>query len=161
MFRDLQLSLRILRKNPIFTLIVVVTLALGIGVNVAIFSVVNGVLLNPLPYPEPDQLVIVFQSKQNFELGSIPYLNFLDLQRENKTFAAMAVNRRHTFGRFDAGGSESVDGRHVSAEFFSVLGVNPVLGRTFMLHEDQRESHPVVVISANLWQRKFGGAADV
>lgn len=161
MLQDLRLSLRILRKNPIFTIIVILTLALGIGANVAIFSVVNGVLLNPLPYPDPDQLVIISQSKQNFELGALPYSNFLDLQRENKTFSGMAIFRRHTFGLFDASGSESVDGRHVSADFFSVLGIKPVLGRTFMSHEDKPESQPVIVISTNLWQRKFGGAPDV
>src|SRR5690349_13550255 len=160
MLQDLRLGLRILRKKPIFTLIVVLTLALGIGANVAIFSVVNGVLLNPLPYPDPDQLVIISQSKAYFELGAMPYLNFLDLQRENKTFTAMAANRRHTFGLFDASGSELIDGRHVSADFFMVLGVKPLLGRTFMSHEDHPDAQPVVVISSNLWQRKFGGAAD-
>jgi predicted permease len=161
MLQDLQLSLRILRKNPIFTIIVVFTLALGIGANVAIFSVVNGVLLNPLPYPDPDQLVIISQSKPNFELGAMPYPNFLDLQKENKTFSSMAINRRHNFGVFDTNGSELIEGRHVSADYFSVLGIKPVLGRTFMSHEDKPESSPVVVISTNLWQRKFGGAADV
>jgi predicted permease len=161
MLQDLKLSLRILRKSPIFTIVVVVTLALGIGVNVAIFSVVNGVLLNPLPYPDPEQLVIISQSKQNFEMGAMPYPNFLDLQRENQTFTTMAISRRHTFGLFDTGGSESVEGRHVSADFFSVLGIKPVLGRTFMQHEDKPESQPVIVISSNLWQRKYGGGADV
>lgn len=161
MLQDIRLSLRILRKNPIFTIIVVLTLGLGIGANVAIFSVVNGVLLNPLPYPDPDELVVIAQSKQNFELGAMPYLNFLDLQKENKTFSAVAANRRHNFGVFDTTGSEMVEGRHVSADFFKVLGVKPALGRTFMEHEDRADSQPVVVISASLWQRKFGGAADV
>jgi predicted permease len=161
MLQDLKLSLRILRKNPLFTIIVVVTLALGIGINVAIFSVVNAVLLNPLPYPDSEQLVMISQSKQNFEMGSVPYPNFLDLQKENKTFTAIALYRAHTFGMFDENGSEMVDGRHVTADFFSVLGVKPALGRTFMSHEDKRESAPVIVISSTLWQRKFGGAADV
>ena len=161
MFQDLRLSLRILRKNPIFTIIVILTLGLGIGANVAMFSVVSGVLLNPLPYPDPDQLVIISQSKPYFEMGAMPYPNFLDLQRENRTFSGMAIFRRHTFALFDSIGSESVDGRHVSADFFSVLGIKPALGRTFMSHEDQRESQPVVVISTNLWQRKFGGATDI
>jgi predicted permease len=161
MLQDIKLSLRILKKNPIFTAIVVLTLALGIGANVAIFSVVNGVLLNPLPYPDPEQLVLITQSKPEFEMAAMPYPNFLDLQKENKTFSSMAIFRRHTFGMFDAGGSESIEGRHVSADFFTVLGVEPLLGRTFMSHEDKRESQPVVVISANFWQRKFGGRADV
>jgi len=161
MLHDLRLSLRILRKNPVFTIIVVLTLALGIGANVAIFSVVNGVLLNPLPYPNPDELVIISQSKPNFDLGAMPYMNFLDLQKDNKTFAVMAANRRHNFGVFDANGSELVEGRHVTADYFEVLGIKPLLGRTFMKHEDKPESAPVVVISSNLWQRKFGGASDV
>ena len=161
MHHDLRLSLRILRKNPVFTIIVVLTLALGIGANVAIFSVVNGVLLNPLPYPNPDELVIISQSKPNFDLGAMPYMNFLDLQKDNKTFAVMAANRRHNFGVFDANGSELVEGRHVTADYFEVLGIKPLLGRTFMKHEDRPESSPVVVISSNLWQRKFGGASDV
>ena len=161
MLQDLRLSLRMLRKNPVFTAIVVLTLALGIGVNVAIFSVVNGVLLNPLPYPDSDQLVIISQNKPNYDMGAMPYMNFLDLQRENRTLSGMATFRRHTFSLFNAGTSEGVNGRHVSAEFFSVLGVKPVLGRTFMLHEDKPESQPVVVISTNLWQSKFGGTPDI
>ncbi|HEX6285568.1 MAG TPA: ABC transporter permease, partial [Pyrinomonadaceae bacterium] len=161
MLHDLRLSLRILRKNPVFTAIVVLTLALGIGVNVAIFSVVNGVLLNPLPYPDPEQLVIISQNKPNFDMGAVSYPNFLDLQKENKTISGMAIFRRHTFTLLDAGGSEGIDGRHVSAEFFSVLGIKPVLGRAFMLHEDKPESMPVVMISTNLWHRKFAGATDV
>src|SRR5436190_23771040 len=130
MLQDLRLSLRILLKNPVFTAIVILTLALGIGANVAMFSVVNGVLLNPLPYPDPDQLVLISQSKPNFEMGAMPYPNFRDLQRQNKTFTAMAISRRHTLGVFDSNQSELVDGRHVSADFFSVLGIKPVLGRT-------------------------------
>ena len=161
MLQDLRLSLRILLKNPVFTAIVILTLALGIGANVAMFSVVNGVLLNPLPYPDPDQLVLISQSKPNFEMGAMPYPNFRDLQRQNKTFTAMAISRRHTFGVFDSNQSELVDGRHVSADFFSVLGIKPVLGRTFMSHEDRPDSQPVIVISSGFWQRKFAGKPDV
>ena len=161
MLHDLRLSLRILRKNPIFTAIVILTLALGIGANVAIFSVVNGVLLNPLPFRDPQQLVMLTQSKQNFEMGAVPYPNFLDLQKENTTFSALAISRRMNFGVLGAGESESVEGRLCSADYFTVLDVKPILGRTFMPHEDKPESTPVVVISSTLWQRKFGGTADV
>jgi predicted permease len=122
---------------------------------------VNGVLLNPLPFRDPDQLVMITQSKQNFEMGAVPYPNFLDLQKENQTFSTMALSRKLNFGLLGAGESESVEGRLVSADYFTVLDVKPALGRTFMPHEDKPEASPVVVISAALWQRKFGGAADV
>ncbi|HEV2885149.1 MAG TPA: hypothetical protein VGW36_09845, partial [Pyrinomonadaceae bacterium] len=97
MLQDLRHGLRMLLKNPGFTVVVVATLALSIGANVALFSVVNGVLLNPLSFPNPDQLVILDQSKPNFETGAIPYPNFRDLHRENKTFTAMAINRPFAF----------------------------------------------------------------
>jgi predicted permease len=161
MFQDLRLGLRMLFKNPGFSFVVVVTLALGIGANVALFSVVNGVLLNPLPFPEPDQLVTLDQSKPNFESGAIPYPNFRDLQRENKTFAAMAISRGANFSLIGVGEAERVTGRLISADFFSVLNVQPLLGRTFAPDEDEPGAAASVVISADLWQRKFGAAQDV
>jgi predicted permease len=150
-----------LLKNPGFTAVVVMTLALGIGANVALFSVVNGVLLNPLPFPQPEQLVTLAQSKPNFEMGAIPYPNFRDLQKENRTFSTMAISRGFGFSLIGAGEPERVNARLVSADFFSVLGVNPALGRTFAQGEDEPGAPPLVVISASLWQRKFGGAQDV
>jgi predicted permease len=161
LWQDLRLGLRMLLKNPGFSAIVVVTLALGISVNVALFSVVNGVLLNPLPYPQPEQLVTLHQSKPNFETGAIPYPNFRDLQKENQTFSAMAISRGIGFSLIGAGEAERVSGRLMSADFFSVLGVKPVLGRTFAPGEDEVGASPVAVISAELWRRKFGAAQDV
>jgi predicted permease len=161
LWQDLRLGLRMLLKNPGFSAIVVVTLALGISVNVALFSVVNGVLLNPLPYPQPEQLVTLHQSKPNFETGAIPYPNFRDLQKENRTFSAMAISRGIGFSLIGAGEAERVSGRLMSADFFSVLGVKPVLGRTFAPGEDEVGASPVAVISAELWRRKFGAAQDV
>ena len=137
MFQDLRLGLRMLLKNPGFTAVVVLTLALGIGANVALFSVVNGVLLNPLPFPQPDQLVTLDQSKPNFDMGAIPYPNFRDLQKENQTFSAMAISRGFGFSLIGAGEAERVSARLVSADFFSVLGVKPALGRTFAPGEDE------------------------
>ena len=93
MLQDLRLGLRLLVKNLGFSAVVIATLALGIGANVALFSVVNGVLLNPLPLPQPEQLVTLSQSKPNFEAGAIPYPNFRDLQKENRTFSSMAISR--------------------------------------------------------------------
>ena len=161
MFQDLRLGLRMLLKNLGFTVVVVATLALGIGANVALFSVVNGVLLSPLPFPQPDQLVTLAQSKPNFESGAIPYPNFRDLQKENRTFSAMAISRPFGFSLIGAGEAERVSARLISADFFSVFGVNPTLGRSLLPGEDEPGAAPVVVISADLWQRKFGAAQDV
>lgn len=161
MIQDLRYGVRMLLKNPSFTVVIVLTLALGIGANVALFSIVNGVLLNPLPYPQPDQLVTLHQSKPNFATGAIPYPNFQDWQKENRTFSAMAISRGASFSLIGLGEAEQVTGRRVSAEFFSVLGVKPALGRSFVPGEDARGAGPVVVISAELWQRKFSAAPDV
>lgn len=161
MLQDLRLGLRMLLKNLGFTAVVVITLALGIGANVALFSVVNSVLLNPLPFPQPEQLVTLDQSKPNFEMGAIPYPNFRDLQKENRTFSAMAISRGFGFSLIGAGEAERVSARLVSADFFSVLGVSPALGRAFEPGEDEPGVAPVVLISADLWQRKFGGARDI
>ncbi len=161
MFQDLRLGLRMLLKNPGFTAVVVMTLALGIGANVALFSVVNGVLLNPLPFPHPEQLVTLAQSKPNFEMGAIPYPNFRDLQKENRTFSSMAISRGFGFSLIGAGEPERVNARLVSADFFTVLDVMPALGRTFAAGEDEPGAPPLVVISAGLWQRKFGAAQEV
>ncbi len=161
MFQDLRLGLRMLLKNPGFSAVVVATLALGIGANVALFSVVNGVLLNPLPFPQPEQLVTLAQSKPNFDMGAIPYPNFLDLQKENRTFSAMAVSRGFGFSLIGAGEPERVNARLVSGDFFSVLEVKPALGRTFVPGEDVAGAAPVAVISAALWERKFGAAKDI
>lgn len=160
MIQDIRYAVRMLRKHKGFSAVIVLTLALGIGANVALFSVVNGVLLNPLPFPQPEQLIALSQSKPNFPRGAIPYPNFRDWQRENQTFAALAISRRASFSLLGAGEPEQVDGRWVSASFFSVLGVNPALGRDFAPGEDERGAGPVVLISDRLWQRKFGASAS-
>src|SRR5688572_9082917 len=161
MFQDLRLGLRMLLKNLGFSAVIVLTLALGIGANVALFSVVNGVLLNPLPFPQPDQLVTIDQSKPNFDMGAVPYPNFLDLKKENTTFSYMAISRGFAFSLLGTGEAERVSARLVSAEFFSVFDVKPVLGRDFAPGEDEPGAGPVAIISTNLWQRKFGAAQDV
>jgi putative ABC transport system permease protein len=160
MFQDLRYGARMLLKNPGFTAVVVITLALGIGANAAIFSVVNGVLLNPLPFPQPEQLVTLHQSKPNFETGAMPYPNFRDLQRENQTFSAMAISRPTSFILTGAGEAERVNAQFVTANFFTALGIEPALGRNFAPGEDERGAAPIVFISADLWRRKFGSAPD-
>src|SRR4030088_3363615 len=114
MLQDIRLGLRMLLKNPGFTAVVVLTLALGIGPNVALFSVVKGLLLNPLPSPQPDQLFTLDQSKPNFETGAIPYPNFRDWQKENRTFSAMAISRGYGFSLIGTGEAERVSARLIS-----------------------------------------------
>ena len=161
LLQDLRYGLRMLAKSPSFTAIAVLTLALGIGANTVLFSVVNGVLLNALPFPAPDGLVALFTNRIHFERASISYPNFLDWQRENQTFASMAAFRPDDFNLTGAGEAEHLRGEMVSADFFSTLGVKPAVGRWFTPEEDRLGGAPVVVISAGLWKRKFGSAPDI
>jgi predicted permease len=159
--QDTRYSLRLMRKNPGFTLIAMLTLTLGIGANTAIFSVVNGVLLNPLPFPEPGQLVALHESKVNFERGSISYPNFRDWQKDNHTFSAMAISRGYAFSLTGLGDAEQVQGELISSDFFPLLGVSPVIGRQLAPGEDEIGAAPVVLISQGLWQEKFASARGV
>jgi predicted permease len=161
LLQDLRYGLRMLAKSPSFTAIAILTLALGIGANTALFSVVNGVLLNALPFPAPDGLVALFTNRIHFERASISYPNFLDWQRENHTFASMAAFRPDDFNLTGAGEAEHVRGEMVSTDFFSTLGIRPAIGRWFTSEEDRLGGAPVVVISADLWKRKFGSAPDI
>src|SRR5580658_2623625 len=129
--QDIRYGIRMLAKNPGCTLIAVLTLALGIGANTALFSVVNGVILNPLPYPQPDQLVMLYENSPAFEKFSISYPNLKDWQRSNSTFAEIAGYRSDDFTIAGSGETERVRVGMVSADFFPILGVNPMLGRLF------------------------------
>ena len=156
LFHDLQYAGRQMMKSPGFAIVAILTLALGIGANTTIFSVVNGVLLNPLPYPESNRLVVLFHSKPNFSKGSISYLNFLDWQRDNRSFDAMAAYRNAGgMTLTGAGEAENLKGEMVSAGFFELLGIKPVAGRTFTADEDRLGANPTVMISEGLWKRKF------
>src|SRR5215472_2444915 len=161
LLQDGRYGLRMMRRNPGFTLVAVLTLTLGIGANTAIFSEVNGVLLNPLPYPHPEQLVTLHESKANFQNGSISYPNFRDWQKENHTFSAMAVSRGYDFSLTGMGDAEQLRGEFVSSDFFPLLGVTPVIGRQLAPGEDEIGAAPVALISEGLWQRKFGSGTDV
>jgi predicted permease len=161
LLQDLRYGFRTLVKSRGFTLLAIVTLALGIGANSALFSVINGVLLSPLPFPEADRLVALHENKPNFEGGSISYPNFRDWQKDNHTFSALALSRTYAFSLTGIGEAEQVNGGFVSSDFFSVLGVQPVIGRTFAQDEEQVGAGPVALISAGLWQRKFSSAADI
>jgi predicted permease len=160
-FQDLRYALRQFRKSPGFTAVAVLTLALGIGANTAIFSVVNAVLLNPLPFRNSSRLVTLFQSVPSFPMGSISYPNFLDWQRDNHAFEAMAAFRWMDGAITGVGEAEEVSARRVSANFFPILGVNPILGRNFTPEEDRRGANPTAMISEGLWKRKFGSDPNV
>jgi hypothetical protein len=161
LIEDVRYGLRMLRKNPGFTAVAVLTLALGIGANTAVFSIVNGVLLNSLPFPDPDKLVTLFESKPNFNEGSISYPNFQDWQRENHSFSAIAAYRHDSFSLTGSGEAEQVEGKMVSADFFSILEVKPLMGRMFTAEEDQLGSDHVLLISSGFWKRKFGSSPRV
>src|SRR5947209_3305916 len=160
-WQDVRYGLRVLGKNPGFTAVVVLTLALGIGANTALFSVVNGVLLNPLPFPNPDELVAVYAKSPTFQESSIAYLNFLDWQKDNHSFASLSAFRSDDYNMTGAGEPERVHIHMISAEFFPALGLQPLLGRAFRPEEDQAGAEPVTILSDGLWHRKFGSAQDV
>src|SRR5579863_527356 len=154
LLQDVRYALRMLRKSPGFTAIVVLTLALGIGANTAIFSVVNAVLLYQLPFPQSGQLMMIHRG----EGSSVPYPEFADLQAQATAFQYSALTRRDSFNLTGAGDAERMVGRMISADFFTILGTQPILGRNFRHEEDTLNAAPTVVLSEGLWRRKF--AAD-
>jgi predicted permease len=161
LWSDMRYGVRMMARAPGFTIVATLTLALGIGANTAIFSVVNGVLLNPLPFPQPEQLVSLSESKPNFATGSISYLNFRDWQKNNHTFSSMAISRPISFSLTGTGEAEQLKAELLSSDYFSLLGVKPVIGRMFAPGEDEVGAAPVVLISAGLWKRKFGSSPEV
>lgn len=158
---DIGITLRTWRRWPGLTCIAAITLALGIGANTALFSVVNGVLLNPLPYPDSGRLAAIYAQAVGFDKAPMSYLNFLDWRRESKTFSSMAIYRNQDYLLTGAGEGERLSGYMISSEFFTTLGVPPVLGRTFRADDDKLGAAPVALIGGGLWKRKFGSAADV
>jgi predicted permease len=161
LLQDLRYGLRMLAKSPGFTAIAILTLALGIGANTALFSVVNGVLLNPLAYPDSGQLVAIYGKSPGFDQAPIGYLNFLDWQHDTKTFSSMAMYRNEDHILTGAGEAERLSGYMISADFFSTLGVTPILGRTFHPEDDRPGTAPVVILSGGFWKRKFGSSPDI
>ena len=162
--QDLQFGLRMLRKQPGFTLLATLTLALGIGANTAIFSVVNGVLLKPLPYPDPDRLVMLWE--RNPQTGMAQELvtppDFDDWQAQQSVFEHLAFWTSNTdFNLVQAEGTEKIRASYVSSELFPALGVQPLQGRGFLPEEDHEKSSRVAVISYDFWQRRLGGTAEV
>jgi predicted permease len=161
LLQDVRFGLRMLRKNPGFTTVAVLTLALGIGANTAIFSVVDGVLLNPLPFPDPDRVVSVHTKFTRYPRAGVSYPNFLDWRRESKSFEELAAWREDEFALSGAGHPELLNGEMVSSNFFALLRVKPVLGRFFRPDEDQLGAPLVAIISEALWKRKFGSDPNI
>jgi putative ABC transport system permease protein len=156
LWQDLRYGARMLVKAPGFTSIAVITLALGVGANTAIFSVVNAVLLRPFPYEAPERLVIL---QESISAGgfSPSYPNFADWRAENTVFDSMsAVRTNESFNLIGAGEPERLQGRVVSAGFFSTLGIKPLVGRDFLAEDDRPGATPAVILSYGFWQRRFG-----
>jgi len=158
---DLRYAFRVLTRSPAFMAIAVLTLALGIGANTALITVVNGVLLNPLAYPHSDQLVAIYERIAGYDSAPIEYLNFLDWQRDSRSFASMAAYRNEDYNFIGNGEGERLSGYMISAGFFNTLGVAPVLGRTFRVEDDQLGAAPAVILSGGFWGRKFGSSPDI
>jgi putative ABC transport system permease protein len=163
LLRDLKLSFRSLLKRPGFTAVAVLTLALGIGANTTLFSFVNGILLRPLPYKDPGQLVILDETapKQGIKSFNVSYPNFVDWRAQNHVFEDVAIYQDGNYSLVGTGEPEQIPGARISQGLFELLGVAPKLGRTFTAEEDRPETNNVVLISDSLWQRRFGSAESV
>jgi putative ABC transport system permease protein len=169
MMTDIRYALRQLIKHPGFTLIAILTLALGIGANTAIFSVVNAVLLKPLPFPAPDELVAMgnvdlSEAASPPRLYSLSFPDFADFREQNRSFASMAVYRDRAVALVDEKGAQNLRAEKVSGEFFDVLGVKPILGRGFTRADEQAGGGPgglKVVLGYGFWQSHFNRADDV
>jgi putative ABC transport system permease protein len=168
MLNDIRYGLRQLWKHPAFTIIAVLTLALGIGANTAIFSVVNAVLLKPLPFPEPDELIAVgmtdSRQKSQTDLNSLSYPDYFDFRDQNRTLTSSAVYRDRSFALTSEEGATSLRGVKTSAEFFDVLGIKPKMGRVFVRDDEQGGGGPggfKVIISDDFWKKHFGADPNV
>jgi len=160
-WQDLRYGARMLLKNPGMTFVVILALALGIGANTAIFSVVNAVLLRPLPYQESERLVFLNERSPVLDEMSISYPNFTDWRNQNHVFEKIGVYNRNSYNLTGAGEAERIVTGQVSADLFAALRVSPLLGRLFTNDEDKPGATPVVVLSYGLWQRRFGGQTNI
>ena len=160
LFQDLRFALRLMLKSPGFSAIAIITLALGIGANSAIFSVVNAVLLRPLPFNDPSRLVLV-EERSKYPTITVSYLNYLDWRDQSHSFESMQAMYTTNMTLTGKDEPERVVMRMVTSGFFPLLGVSPRIGRNFSREEDRVGGTPVAILSYTLWQRRFGGASDV
>src|SRR5579862_2000395 len=164
--QDIQFALRQLRQRPGFAFVAILVLALGLGGNAAMFSVVNAILLQPLPYSDPSRLVALFERDV---VGDEPFnvvapANFLDWQKQATSFEQIAATGETAFNLASVSGNftpERIDGSYCSSNLFSTLGVAPQIGRAFREDEDRPGAPRVAIISYDLWQHRFSGASDI
>lgn len=163
LIQDLRFGIRMLRKNPGFTLVAVITMALGIGANTALFSVVNGVLLKSLPFKEPDRLLFAFETNAKLPNPTIPVstLDYRDWKEQNHVFDSMGARKPFAVSLTGIEQPEKIQGERVTADYFSTLGVDPILGRTFSEDEVKPGAAKVTLLSYGLWQRRFGAGANI
>src|SRR6185503_19055736 len=161
LLQDLRYAIRMLLKNIGFTVVAVLALTLGIGAVTAIFSVVNTVLLTPLPYAESDRLVFLWEGSPQIERMSVAYPNFVDWREQNTVFENIGVFRRQNYNLTGSGEPERLVGAMMSADLFDVLRVEAAKGRVFINDEDKPGASPIVVLSHGLWQRRFGGDPNI
>ncbi len=159
LLQDLRYAVRLLLKTPTFTAIAILTLALGIGANTAIFSVVNAVLLRPLAYKDPSRLILVAE-KSPFPVISTSFQNYVDWRAQSSSFESLEATRGTTITLTGSGEPQRLSARMVTAPMFPLLGVDTLVGRIFRDDEDRAGASPVAILSYGLWQRQFGGAAD-
>jgi putative ABC transport system permease protein len=159
--QDLRYAWRTLRQAPGFTAVAVLTLGLGIGANTAVFSVLDAVLLRPLPFPHPERLVTLWERERGGGPMNTSFANFLDWQSRSRAFDAIAVLSYWTPSMAGSGAPERLEGLRVSHDFFRALGVRPALGRDFLPQDDERGKHHVAIVSYDLWQRRLGGDPDL
>ncbi|MGH9839940.1 MAG: ADOP family duplicated permease [Blastocatellia bacterium] len=163
LMHDLRFGLRMLRKNPGFSLVAILTLALGLGMNVAVFSVVNAVLLKPLPYPEPERLVTIQNQfmARNLKNAGVSAADYVDYRGRGRIFEEVAAGSSISFNLTGVERAETIPGMMVTAGLFPLLGVKPVAGHVFSAEEDQPGRNQVAVLSAGFWRRRFGGDPQV
>src|SRR5438270_409818 len=161
---DVRYAFRMMAKQPGFAALAILAFALGIGANVAIFSVVNAVLLRPLPYPHSERLINIREKTPTFPGGSVSYLNYLDWRASQHTFTDLALFRRESYNlSSEKGGAapERIGGGRVTANFLKVLGVAPQLGRDFSDADDVPHGAKVALISDKMWRKRFGASREV
>ena len=159
--QDIRYGIRTLLKSPSFAAVAILTLALGIGANTATFSVVNSVLLSPLPYRDSNRLICLFEEIPSSKKSSISYPNFVDWRDMNRSFSSIAGYHGTDVNISRNGEAEHLAGEMISAGLFETLGINPIAGRTFSKNDDRLGAEPTIMISEGLWKRKFGSMPNV